>query len=79
MLSPNLLRTQIPYTVGKERTFDAKLKSAKDPNPNSLYGGGRGPAPAFDAEFKYAKNPNSLYNGGGGGGEGSGTNFWCCV
>ena len=45
MLTPNLLKSQIPYTVGWGRgagdklfpTFDAHSKSAKI--PNSLYGG----------------------------------------
>ena len=47
MLSPNLLRSQIPYMVGKGvvhdeqlPTFDAESKSAKI--PNSLYTGGEG-------------------------------------
>ena len=48
IFSPNLLKTQIPYTVLEGgwglgiqlSTFDAESKSAK--TPNSLYGGGGG-------------------------------------
>ena len=70
MLSPNLLKFQIPYVHGggggvgdgQLPTFDAESKSAKI--SNSLCGGGGGVGdgqlPTFDAECKSAKIPNSL-------------------
>ena len=62
MLSPNLLKTYIPYTVGSGANWD-QVQICE--NRNSLYGGeGDGPVPTFKAESKSAKNPNSLYSGG---------------
>ena len=79
MLSPNLLRSQIPYMVGGGGGFmmtNFQLLSAESKSadiPNSVYGGGGGGGgvhdnqlPTFDAESKSAKIPNSLYAGGKG-------------
>ena len=74
MLSPNLLRSQIPYMVGGGGVHDSQLLMLS-PNllrsqiPYMVGGGGGGTwRPTFDAESKSARIPNSLYGGGGGGG-----------
>ena len=68
MWSPNLLKSQIHYTVRGIQlpTFDTGSKSAKI--PNLLYGGGgRGvQLQTLDAESTSSKIPNSSYGGGGG-------------
>ena len=57
MLSPNLLKSQIPNKVGGGRGGE-------------VVGWGGNQLPTFDAESKSAKIPNSPY--GVGGGEGGG-------
>ena len=67
MLSPNLLRSQIPLGGGGGVNIQLLMLS-----PNLLRSqitfmvGGGGEHPTFDAETKFAKIPNSLFSGGGG-------------
>ena len=57
MLSPNLLKSQIPYTAGGGGGGGGGVVENAD-------------LPTFDAECKSAKIPNSLCGRGGGGGGG---------
>ena len=74
MLSPNLLKSQIPMSDWGwqwwkpiSKTFDGESKFAKIPNSHVCLGGGVGgnQFPTFDAESKFAKITNSHVQLGG--------------
>ena len=78
MLSPNLLKTQIPYMVvvvgggGLGPNFQLLMPSpnllkTQIPHMVVMRGGAGEQHPTFDVESKTAKNTNSLYSRGGGG------------
>ena len=84
MLSPYLLKSQIPFMVWglgggvlgtnfQLLVLGPNLLKSQIPFTIGWGGGGGNQLPAFEAELKSAKVPNSLY--GGGGGWVLGTNF----